>query len=276
MATVMGFTSPAEEFPLGSVFENLPGVTVELERLIPHETLIIPYFWVRGVETEDIEAAFDPHEGVTAIQLVDSVEDEYLMRAEWKQAYFGVLSALAKANVVVLTGIGTKDEWRFEVRGESQEAIAEFREDCQKNDIPIEITAVHAMLPIKGEGYELTETQREALVLAHERGYFDTPRKASLEEIADELGITQQSLSSRLKRGHRRLIGDPVEMDPLHSTVDPDALDDLLRVRTGTDGDIHVTFTHENHTITVYSYGVVTITPGHEPTAENCGRNMGR
>jgi len=33
---------------------------------------------------------------------------------------------------------------------------------------------------------------------------------------------------------------DPVEMDPLHSTVDPDALDDLLRVRTGTDGDIHV------------------------------------
>lgn len=69
---------------------------------------------------------------------------------------------------------------------------------------------------------------------------------------------------------------DPVEMDPLHATVDPDALDDLLRVRTGTDGDIHVTFTHEEHTITVYSYGVVTITPGHEPTAENCGRNVAR
>jgi len=69
---------------------------------------------------------------------------------------------------------------------------------------------------------------------------------------------------------------DPVEMDPLHSTVDPDALDDLLRVRTGTDEDIHVTFTHEDHTITVCSYGVVTITLGHEPTAENCGRNMGR
>jgi predicted DNA binding protein len=207
MATVMEFTTPAEEFPLGSVFENLPGATVELERLIPHETLIIPYFWVRGVDTEDIEAAFDPHVGVTDIRLVDSVEDQYLMRAEWEQAYFGVLSALAKANVVVLSGIGTEDEWRFEVRGESQETMAEFREDCQKNDIPIDITAVHAMLPIKGEGYELTETQREALVLAYERGYFDTPREASLEEIADELGITQQSLSSRLRRGHRRLIG---------------------------------------------------------------------
>jgi len=207
MATVMEFTSPAEEFPLGSIFENLPGVTVELERLIPHETLIIPYFWVRDAETEDIEAAFEPHEGGTGIRLVDSIEDQYLMRAEWEQAYFGILSALAEANVVVLTGIGTRDEWRFEVRGESQEAIAEFREHCQENDIQIEITAVHAMLPIQGEGYELTEAQREALVLAYERGYFDTPRGASLEEIADELGITQQSLSSRLRRGHRRLIG---------------------------------------------------------------------
>jgi len=207
MATVMEFTSPVAEFPLGSVFENLPGVTVELERLIPHETLIIPYFWVRNAETEDIEAAFEQHAGVSNIRLVDSVEDEYLMRAEWEQEYFGILSALAKANVVVLSGIGTKDEWRFEVRGESQEAIAEFRDYCQQNDIPISITAVHAMLPIQGEGYELTETQREALILAYERGYFDTPREASLEEVADELGITQQSLSSRLRRGHRRLIG---------------------------------------------------------------------
>ncbi|AGB17229.1 putative DNA binding protein [Halovivax ruber XH-70] len=207
MATVMEFTSPTAEFPLGTVFENLPGVTVELERLIPHETLIIPYFWVRGAKAEDIEAAFEAHAGVSNIRLVDSVEAEYLMRAEWEQEYFGVLSALAKANVVLLTGIGTKDEWRFEVRGEGQEAIAAFRDDCQNNDIPIEITAVHAMLPIQGEGYELTETQREALVLAYERGYFDTPREASLEEIAAELGITQQSLSSRLRRGHRRLIG---------------------------------------------------------------------
>lgn len=207
MATVMEFRSPADEFPLGSVFENLPGVTVELERLIPHETLIIPYFWVRGVETEDIETAFDPHTGVTDIRLVDSIEDEYLMRAEWKEEYFGILSALAKSNVVVLSGIGTRDEWRFEVRGENQEAIADFREYCQINDIDIDITAVHAMLPIQGEGYELTETQREALVLAYQSGYFDSPRTSSLEELADKLGITQQSLSSRLRRGHRRLIG---------------------------------------------------------------------
>jgi predicted DNA binding protein len=207
MATVMEFSSPAAEFPLGTVFENVPGVTVELERLIPHETLIIPYFWVRGASIEDVEAAFDSHAGIVSVELVDSVEDEYLLRAEWESEYFGVLNALAAASIAVLTGVGTADGWHFEVRGEDREAISDFRTSCQEHDIPIEITAIHALLPVQDDGYELTATQREALVSAYEHGYFDSPRESSLEEIAAELGITQQSLSSRLRRGHRRLIG---------------------------------------------------------------------
>ncbi|USZ71900.1 helix-turn-helix domain-containing protein [Natronosalvus halobius] len=206
MATVLEFTSPAEEFPLGTIFENLPGVTIELERLIPHEILIIPYFWVRGAEADDIEAAFEAHAGVVSVDLIDSVDSEFLMRAEWEESYFGILSALAKTNVAVLSGIGTRDGWRFEVRGESRDTISEFRTSCQEHDIPIEITAVHALLPVQGDGYELTDTQREALVLAYEHGYFNSPRETSLQDVADELGITQQSLSSRLRRGHRRLI----------------------------------------------------------------------
>jgi predicted DNA binding protein len=207
MATVMEFTSPAAEFPLGTVFENLPEVTVELERIIPHETLIIPYFWVRGAEATDIETEFESHPGVKEVVLIDSVEDEYLMRAKWDRDYVGVLSALSTTNLVVLRGIGTNEGWRFEVRGESREEISEFRDYCQDHDIPIDITAVHALLPVQGEGYQLTDTQREALVAAYEQGYFDSPRTTSLEGVAETLGITQQSLSSRLRRGSKRLVG---------------------------------------------------------------------
>lgn len=206
MATVMEFTSPADEFPLGTVFTNLPEVTVELERLIPHETLVIPYFWVRGAEAEDIEASFEAHKGVTNIKLIDSVEDEYLMRAEWEQEYVGVLTALTETNLAVLSGVGTKSGWRFEVRGEHREEVSEFRTYCQDHEILINITVVRALLPVQNEGYDLTSSQREALVAAFERGHFNSPREASLQDIAADLGITQQSLSSRLRRGHRRLI----------------------------------------------------------------------
>ena len=55
---------------------------------------------------------------------------------------------------------------------------------------------------------------------------------------------------------------DPVALDSLWATVDPEALDALGQNRPGTTGDTHTTFTHEGHTITVHSYGVITITPG--------------
>jgi len=207
MATVMEFRSPSDEFPLGTVFENLPNVTVELERLIPQEVFVVPYFWVRGAEIDDIEASFDSHPGVNSVRLVDSVDDEYLLRAEWDREYEGILTALAETDLAVLSATGSEDGWQFEVRGESRADIGNFRTYCQDNDIPIEITAVHALVAVQGEGYDLTDTQREALVLAYERGYFDSPRRASLADVADELGISQQSLSSRLRRGHKRLVG---------------------------------------------------------------------
>jgi predicted DNA binding protein len=207
MATVAEFTSPAAEFPLGSVFEQLPGVTVELERLIPHDTLIVPYFWVRGVTGDGIEGAFEEHAGLHGIELVDSVESEYLVRAEWDREYVGVLNALAETHVALLSGTGTSDGWRFEVRGESREDLSAFRTYCQTHDISITITAVHALQPVDDEAYGLTDPQQEALLLAYERGYFSSPREVSLAEVAEELGITQQSLSSRLRRGYRQLVG---------------------------------------------------------------------
>lgn len=132
MATIMEFTLPADDFPLGSVFETLPDVTVTMERLLPQESLIVPYFWVRGGQPENIESDFKAHPGVNSIDLIDSVENEYLMRTEWDQEYAGVLNALAEDNITVLSAVGTKDGWDFEVRGESCEEISEFRATCQK------------------------------------------------------------------------------------------------------------------------------------------------
>ena len=62
---------------------------------------------------------------------------------------------------------------------------------------------------------------------------------------------------------------DPVALNPLYSTVDPEALDALSRVRNETDGDTHTTFTDEGHEISVHSDGVITITLSEdEPLAE--------
>ncbi|WP_436926012.1 helix-turn-helix domain-containing protein [Halosimplex amylolyticum] len=60
-----------------------------------------------------------------------------------------------------------------------------------------------------GDG--LTGPQREALRAAHEMGYFEIPRTASLDDVATELGISASSCSERLRRAQTHLVETHVD-----------------------------------------------------------------
>ena len=200
---------PSDQFPLGSVFEQLTGVTVELERIIPAQDVVIPYFWVRGTDVADIEKVFSSHPGVKRIQLVDSVEDEYLLRAEWVLDYEGVLSTLAAMEITLITAVGTNQQWTFEIRANERTDITAFYQRCRVFDIPITLTKLHALTPLEtATEAVLTDTQQEALVLAYERGYFESPRAVTMEELGEILGISQQAVASRLRRGIKNILGN--------------------------------------------------------------------
>ena len=208
MATEATFTVPSDQFPLGTVFNQLPNVTVELERIIPARDVVIPYFWVRGTEIDDIESAFTEHPGVNEIRLVDSVEDEYLLRVEWALDYADVLTVLAETEVPLTEATGTNQQWTFDVRGDDHSDIAAFQRRCRELDIPITLTKLHALTPVEtATEAALTDTQQEALMLAYERGYFESPREVTMEDLGEELGISQQAVASRLRRGIKRVLG---------------------------------------------------------------------
>lgn len=206
MAIVAEFRVAAGAFPLGAIFQRYPEAAVELERVVPTQARVIPYFWVRGVAAEDVEAAFDGHPGAAEVRLVDRVGDEQLLRVTWDPEEDGVLSAIAGTEVTLLSATGNSEEWRFEVRAEASEPIGSFQERCREAGVPIRLTGLHDLSHAQDRTLDLTEAQREALILALERGYYDDPRQATLAEIAEELDITGQSLGSRLQRGTRRLI----------------------------------------------------------------------
>jgi len=208
MATEATFTVEPSEFPLGTIFEQLGGVRVELERIVPGNDVVIPYFWVRGTDVDDMEAAFSEHPGVRDIRLVDSVADEYLLRVEWDPEYVGILSTLAETRVPLISAIGTNTEWTFEIRGDDRSDLAEFQQLCRERDIPVMLTALHALTPVEtATESALTDPQQELLVLAYERGYFNTPRDVTMAELGAELGISQQAVASRLRRAIRRILG---------------------------------------------------------------------
>lgn len=207
MSTVAEFTLAADEFHLGGLFQRLPAVTIELERVVPTGTGVVPYLWVSGVREAAVREVVASHPAIETMEVVDSIDDLHLIRAEWYSDHDGLLQSIADSGVSLLSGSGTATEWVFEIRAQERESIATFQELCQTRGLPIRITAVRRLSEdLVSEKYGLTPAQHEALRVAYDRGYFDDPRETTLEEVASSLGISRQALAARLRRAYRNLL----------------------------------------------------------------------
>ncbi|QSW99115.1 helix-turn-helix domain-containing protein [Haloterrigena alkaliphila] len=207
MAIQASFTIDQPEFPLNTVFEQLPDATIELDRVVPTNDAVIPYFWIYAADIGELTTDLSGDEGVDDVKVIDELDEQMLIRIDWNLDHESVLTAIVETDVTLLSGIGDAENWTFEVRSSDQQTVSEFQTYCRENDIPIRLTQLHALSPFDSDReYDLTDGQRTALILAYSRGYFDSPRDASQADLADELGISHQAVSSRLQRGIRRLV----------------------------------------------------------------------
>lgn len=115
------------------------------------------------------------------------------------------LRALATADAIIerieVTPTGWVQTGWFADRG----AFEEFRQFWYRNDAFTLRRLTHGGDP-EPPGDGLTDPQREALRTAYEMGYYEIPQAASLDAVADRLGITASSLSERLRRAQTHLI----------------------------------------------------------------------
>lgn len=207
MAIEASFTIQQADFPLSAVFEQLTGATIELDRVVPTGEAVIPYFWISADDTDLLTTDLSEDIGIDRIKVIDRLEKQMFVRIDWNLDHESILTAIVNTDITLLSGLGTQGQWTFEVRASEQRVLSDFQTYCKDNGIPIELTELHAISSLKSDReYDLTDGQRKALVLAYSNGYFDSPRDATQDDLAAELGITRQAVSSRLQRGIRRLV----------------------------------------------------------------------
>jgi predicted DNA binding protein len=84
------------------------------------------------------------------------------------------------------------------------EQVKEFLEDRRVNYKVLSLT--DAKFSPNSPFSCLTEKQQEAVSLAFKLGYFDTPRKISVDKLAEKLGLASSTLAVHLRRAERRLL----------------------------------------------------------------------
>jgi predicted DNA binding protein len=207
MSIIAEFTIDSNEFMFGASMANIPNTTIELERIVPTSDAVMPFFWVESGDFSRFEKHVrnDPHVG--DLEELDRVDGSRLYRAVWTEEVDSLLEGLAQAEAVVLEAYG-RENWVFRVRFQSHDRLAEFYNYLTANDINLHLDRVFSLTAKDSGGYSLglTPEQREALVMAYERGYFATPSETTLQEMADELDISSQAFSKRIRGAELKML----------------------------------------------------------------------
>lgn len=214
MTILVEFSISAERFELGDFVDQYGELTAELERIVPAANCVIPYVWVTGPpETLDrLTATLEESALTRTVAVVDklSIDDserrQYLFRIEWVLSELDIVRGIVDAGGDILEGESTDHYWLLRFRFDTHEDVAEFYQYLADNDITdFSIETIYELTTRseRMDGADLTPEQREALTLAAMEGYFDSPRDATLSDVGDELGVSQQAVSDRIRRATR-------------------------------------------------------------------------
>jgi len=166
-------------------------------------------FWASGGDFVEFESAIKDDSTVIDYILLTDLGSRRLYRASLTEESRDRMtySAAAKNDIVFLDVKMSNSRSRIRAQMPTREALKNYRHACQEMSIEFHLERIYreeenGMISRQG----LTKKQYETIILAYEQGYFGDERTATLEELADELGISRQAVGYRLRRGFETLV----------------------------------------------------------------------
>jgi hypothetical protein len=209
MTTIVRGTVPADEFALNYTLSELPDIEIECERIVQSgEDAILPLLWVRNADPDEVESAFEADPTVRDVSCLSTFEEESLYRMSWVDHIDLLLQMLTNAEATVLDAYGRNGRWQLRVLYPSREHFSATHEFADEHHLRFDVKSIRDMEGEPAGRFGLTADQYRALVLASRRGFYDVPRESTLEDLADELDVSHQALSERLRRGMGSLVED--------------------------------------------------------------------
>lgn len=211
MSLIAEFSQLAQA--LREATEQFPAMSFELEDHHFRDDGTTKFLlWAEGRSSEQFDAFEDELHTDETVQAA-----EHLTTLGSRRYYSVVLTeettqsltfGLAAANDIVYLDIQTtKDRVHFTARVPDRTALQRYRQGCRERGVDFRLKGLYAEDDEAATRFGLTERQGNALVKAYDSGYYDTPRRTTLDDLATEFGVSRQAVSTLLRRGHRQLVG---------------------------------------------------------------------
>ncbi|MDQ2050549.1 helix-turn-helix domain-containing protein [Natronolimnohabitans sp. A-GB9] len=208
MSTIAEFRLAAAETTLGTALEYAPDATFELESSVSKTR---PSLWVAGVDRGTAAAAFEADPSVEDYELLVETGSRLLYDVSFVDGTTRLSDELLADGGSLLEMWGTDGWWQVQVRFRDREALCDAYDRLEAAGFSVDLRRVSDVTGVADSETRLTPEQQEALEAALEHGYFEIPRGISMEELANELGISHQALSERFRRAYETLVDDELQ-----------------------------------------------------------------
>jgi len=205
MSVFAEFSAPVTAFPSGEHLTGSSGVSVEFQRAVPagraeHQ------LWLSGEGRDRLVESLRADPSVESVDVLDELPGGTLVGVRWERVEAPLFDIVEAAGATVLEATGTDEEWTVTLRFTGQEALSTFYEAARRRGIEVELREILGERLAAVDDYGLSAVQRETLSTAFEAGYFDVPRRTTISDLAERLGVSDQAVSERLRRGLARVL----------------------------------------------------------------------
>ncbi|WP_226006359.1 helix-turn-helix domain-containing protein [Natrinema salinisoli] len=203
MTSIADIEIPADGTGTGELFEAVPSLTCEMERVIASSGHGL---WLSGPSQSEIETALDETGSIGAYSQISSDEDRWLYDIQFEPDTVDPFEIVLEEGGTVLSASASNGKWLLSVRVVDRDSVSSLYDRLDDNDATPTIVRLFDLAEETHSQCGLTTRQYETLVAAIDHGYFEIPREVSMQELSEELGISHQALSERLRRAYRALV----------------------------------------------------------------------
>lgn len=208
MPTIAELRLPAEDTALAETFDRVPDASLQLEPTVSGTS---PCVWLSGTEREAADEGLEADPTVGSFELLVDTGDRLLYDVAFAEDAARLFDDLLAEGGSLLEARGSNGWWQVRMRFHDHADLGRTHERLLDRGINADVRRVAELSEASATNSRLTPEQQEALAAAFERGYFEIPRGISMEELADELDISHQALSERLRRAYETLVDSELQ-----------------------------------------------------------------
>ena len=218
MTSIADIEIPADGTGLGELFETVPSLNCEMERVIASSGHGL---WLSGAPQDDVEEALDEASAIGQYSLISSDDDRWLYDLEFDPDTVDVFELVLEEGGTVLSASASNGNWLISIRVVDRESVSSLYDRLVADDVSPTIVRLYDLAEESHSQCGLTPRQYETLVAAIDHGYFEIPREVSMQELSEELDISHQALSERLRRAYRALVTSELNVAEEETTAPP-------------------------------------------------------